>query len=163
MLQLSKTDVVYIGFFGLSIVLVLILFLLGVTKAVIGFFCCPTIGMVGLDILLDLPRMMYRYYEPELFMCEVEYDWDGWPIDPETGERARNISRTLEFFMNVVFFFVYPLKVVFLLVMDVCCPLNEEEEFDLASDNCQRDDLSPWAYQYFKEMPSETDAVTDTN
>lgn len=102
------------------------LLILGLTKSIIGL-CCLPIGMWGLNVLLDLPKPMNRYYERSLHGRPVVYDDEGWPIHPDTKQKVKNISTPVIFCTNVVFFFTYP-TIVFLLVLKrLCCPFYEYE------------------------------------
>lgn len=105
----------------ISIFVMLTLLLLGLAKALIGCCCCPPVGLWGLDVLLDLPRKICQYYECELKCRNVEYDDEGWPVHPDTGERVRNISKATEFCMNIIFFFSYPSVIFCLLMKRSCC------------------------------------------
>lgn len=71
--------------------------------------------MLGLDLLLDLPHPIWRYYEPELRYCEVKYDSQGWPVHPyRSYERVRIINESSELCMNLIFFFAFPGLLVWL-------------------------------------------------
>lgn len=84
-------------------------------------FCRPT-GLFGLKILLGLPRPLKCYYERDLRDCEVVYDCKGWPVHPVTGRRTvRPISCIVEFFINIVFFFIYPPMMFYVLLKEILC------------------------------------------
>lgn len=44
--------------------------------------------MWSLGALVDLPRPLDSYQEPELADIPVVYDQTGWPIHPHTGKRS---------------------------------------------------------------------------
>lgn len=76
------------------LIILSILILLGITKAILGWFGFLKIGMFGLDKLIDLPRPLDFYQEPELMYKAVEYDIAGWPIHPDTKDRTvRTITK----------------------------------------------------------------------
>lgn len=76
-----------------AIGILLVLLCLGILKGVLGLFCSSKIGMLGMNVLVDLPRPMTHYHEGELSGMDVIYDIGGWPIHPQTGERIRPLSR----------------------------------------------------------------------
>lgn len=108
--------------------MLLTLLIMGLTKALIGCCCCPLIGIWGLDVLLDLPKKMKSYYELDIKSREVEYSEDGWPIHPDTKKKVRNISKSTEFCINMMFFFTYPLAIFFLVLRRLCCPYYTYEQ-----------------------------------
>ena len=66
----------------------------GVVKGIAGLCCCPAVGLWGLDKLLEQPRRIPHYYEPELVAKTVIYDCGGYPVHPDTRLRTvRTISR----------------------------------------------------------------------
>ncbi|KAF7267287.1 hypothetical protein GWI33_019476 [Rhynchophorus ferrugineus] len=90
----------------------LTLWYMGLIKAFLG--CCVlSIGLWGLDKILDLPKKLKRYYEPELQHQKVVYDADGWPVHPQSGKKVHDIAPATQFAINMAFFFVFP--VVFLI------------------------------------------------
>lgn len=116
-------DILNLIFFVILFVIFL-LFVLGLTKALLGL-CCVRIGMWGLNILLDLPKPMNRYYDKDIMDRPVRYDASGWPIHPDTGERTRNIPASTEFCINVMFFFTYPTVIFILLLKRICHPFHK--------------------------------------
>lgn len=134
----TLADEIISGAFYFSLFLLMTLLILGLSKAVIGCCCCTMIGLWGLDLLLGLPRRMRSYYEPELHHREVVYDESGWPIHPDTKKRVRNISRITEFCMNLVFFYIYPLTIFFILLKRICCPYYVYEQDDGESSTCYK-------------------------
>ncbi|XP_017785285.1 PREDICTED: uncharacterized protein LOC108568606 isoform X1 [Nicrophorus vespilloides] len=101
--------------------LVLMLLMLGIMKGLLGLYCCPPIGMCGLGALIDLPRPLPYYQEPELIDYPVNYDIIGWPVHPQTGKRTvRAISLRTEFCLNVIFFLTYPVIMV-ISILSLCC------------------------------------------
>ncbi|KAF5269843.1 hypothetical protein FQR65_LT05889 [Abscondita terminalis] len=93
----------------LFVYILLVLLLLGLIKGILGaFFNLRKIGMFGLDVILDLPQPIPRYYENDLYRLEVIYDCEGWPIHPRTGARVRSIKQSTELCTNVLFFFIFP-------------------------------------------------------
>ncbi|KAI4458906.1 protein hapless 2 [Holotrichia oblita] len=117
-----SNDVLHLLMF-IGIFVVLLLFSLGLTKALIGL-CCNRTGMWGLDVLLDLPRNINRYYDRDLQDRPVQYNQEGWPIHPDTGEKIRNIPATTEFCINITFFFTYPTIMFLLLLRRICWPFH---------------------------------------
>lgn len=135
-------DEIISGTFYFVLFLLLTLLILGLTKAIMGRCCSTIIGIWGLDLLLGLPRKMRRYYETELCCKEVVYDEDGWPIHPHTKKRVRNVSKITEFCTNVVFFYVYPLTILFILLKRICCPFyvyeQDNQKSGVCHDKCSR-------------------------
>ncbi|KAK9737387.1 Male gamete fusion factor [Popillia japonica] len=117
------SDVCHLLMF-IGIFVVFLLFILGLTKALIGL-CYNKIGMWGLDILLDLPRNINRYYDRDLQDRPVQYNSEGWPIHPDTGEKIRNIPAITEFCINITFFFTYPTIMFILLLKRLCFPFHK--------------------------------------
>lgn len=117
---------IYRLIFFIFLFIVMTFLLLGLTKALLGL-CCLPIGSWGLNVLLDLPKPMNKYYDRNLAGRPVEYDDEGWPIHPDTRRRVRNIPLVAEFCTNVMFFFSYP-TIIFLLVFKrLCCPFYAYE------------------------------------
>lgn len=86
-------------------------------KGLLGLVCCRKIGMFGLNVLLDLPHPILRYYESSLTHCEVIYDEKGWPVHPHNRcKRTRVISKTTELCVNAVFFFAFPCIVIWIAI-----------------------------------------------
>ncbi|XP_056636603.1 hapless 2 [Diorhabda sublineata] len=85
--------------------------LMGLVKALAGL-CVVSVGVWGLDVILDLPRRIDRYYERDISHRRVRYNVHGWPVHPDTGVRVRNIPLHAEFCINVLFFIVYPFCVL---------------------------------------------------
>lgn len=140
-------DMITMLFYVLIFVL-LTLFLLGLSKAVIGLCCCAPVGVWGLNILLDLPKKLPCYYEPGLRDWQVIYDDQGWPVRPDTHMRARNISKSTEFCTNVVFFFTFPVVVLLAVCKKVCCAADTRAEDNacLCNESCpykEKGDICP--------------------
>lgn len=127
---------------------VFLLFVLGLTKALLGL-CCTTIGIWGLDILLNLPKPMGRYYDKDLMNRPVQYDADGWPIHPDTGEKMRNIPATTEFCINVLFFFTYPTIMFIILLTRICHPFHKYPRRPHSND-----EMRSWIKEHSCEMRS---------
>ncbi|XP_018562833.1 hapless 2 [Anoplophora glabripennis] len=130
----------------LSIILYILIFLfltlliMGLAKAIAGCFMVA-VGLWGLDQILDLPKRMNQYYESDLKHRKIVYDENGWPIHPDTRERVRNISLPAEFSLNTVFFFIYPLYLLWMAFQRLCVspqPKNYSE-YDLCT--CKSDTL----------------------
>ncbi|XP_018331671.1 hapless 2 isoform X2 [Agrilus planipennis] len=107
--------------FYLSAFLMLTMLILGISKALIGSFCSTEIGIWGFDALME-PKQICCYYERTLKGRTVVYDEDGWPVHPETGRKVRNVPAPSEFCINVLFFFLYPSAIIFLLLKRLCWP-----------------------------------------
>ncbi|KAJ8931182.1 hypothetical protein NQ314_015957 [Rhamnusium bicolor] len=99
--------------------LCLTLIIMGLTKALVGC-CVVSVGLWGLDLILDLPKKMNSYYESSIRHRQVIYDENGWPIHPDSKERVRNISLPAEFCINVVFFYIYPFAVLWTIIKKLC-------------------------------------------
>lgn len=99
--------------------LFIVFFLFGLLKAVFGLIFIP-IGLYGLDVILDLPKPIKHYYEHDLEYRTVIYDENGWPIHPDTRKPVHNTKLITEFFLNLLFFFIYPLALIFFIVRKVC-------------------------------------------
>ncbi|KAF5270226.1 hypothetical protein FQA39_LY08440 [Lamprigera yunnana] len=93
----------------LIICVVLVLLMLGFMKGILGIMGCHSIGMFGLDTILDLPIPIRRYYESEIANHPIVYDCEGWPVHPHTYKRVRCINSSTELCLNIVFFFFYPI------------------------------------------------------
>ncbi|XP_019881309.1 uncharacterized protein LOC109609134 [Aethina tumida] len=106
------------------------LFLLGFIKGVLGLFVSKKIGSAGLHLLIDLPRNLHEYQEYELKHRCIIYDVAGWPVHPDTRERSvRAMTKNMEFCLNLVFFFLYPMsKIVHLC--SLCCCIETVHEHD---------------------------------
>lgn len=69
-------------------------FVLGLIKALLGYFVSKKVGEFGMGLLVDLPKPLDQYQEKELRQHPVEYDVGGWPIHPVTKKRTvRVLSR----------------------------------------------------------------------
>lgn len=51
-------------------------------------------------------------------------------MHPDTLERTRPMCRVLEFCLNLVFFFLYPPMVLYVILKDLCCPSAEEDHLN---------------------------------
>lgn len=87
MFQQNTKNYLFKGILGLLIILGFLI-LLGLMKALLGWFGFVSIGICGLDKLIDLPRPLDYYQEPDLIDKPVQYDIAGWPIHPDTKERT---------------------------------------------------------------------------
>lgn len=106
--------------------LIITLLVMGFCKAFIGCFSVP-IGRWGLNMYLDLPKKLKKYYESDIADRDVVYDDDGWPIHPDTGEKVRNVFVAAEFCINVVFFLLYPFAFVWMSLKRIFCqPVSSE-------------------------------------
>ncbi|KAJ8733949.1 hypothetical protein PYW07_014500 [Mythimna separata] len=130
-------DVVYLNIFVIVTGVILALLALGLIKALLGLIC-PRIGSWGLDQIIQLPRKIDKYHEPQFRCRKVEYDCAGWPVHPDTGARTcRMYSRSMEFALNVIFFVTVPCIIAYDAVKkayrrfrkpktDECSPLAKE-------------------------------------
>ncbi|CAG9860558.1 unnamed protein product [Phyllotreta striolata] len=108
----------------------LTLLVMGLVKGVAGI-CVVPIGLWGLEVVLDLPKKIDRYYERDINRLAVVYDANGWPVHPETGDRVRNIPAHAEFCVNLIFFIVYPFCIVWHLVKKTCTGKVERKDIDV--------------------------------
>ncbi|XP_071051145.1 uncharacterized protein [Onthophagus taurus] len=121
---------------GMSILIsccavILVLIFMGLLKGILGLMFFPKLGMCGMNLLVDLPRPMKKYQEPELAGQPVIYDVAGWPIHPQTGKRSvRPLSKNTEFCMNVIFFLTYPFIIIVTMCSVVCFKNYDEEGTD---------------------------------
>lgn len=99
--------------------LCLLLLIMGLVKGLLGIFVNINIGLWGMDIILDLPKPISRYYESSLRQRKVVYNIYGWPIHPDTKERVRNTSVSTEFCLNVVFFIIFPFSVCCIVIKKI--------------------------------------------
>ncbi|XP_076392265.1 uncharacterized protein LOC105663039 isoform X2 [Megachile rotundata] len=91
--------------------LLLLLLALGILKWAIGM-CVPAVSRWGLDALLESDKME-EYYEKDLKSRSVVFNEFGQPVHPDTRRKSVRIcKRKVEFFLNLIFFFIHPL---------VCC------------------------------------------
>lgn len=118
--------------------LIITLLVMGCLKGLLGCFSVP-VGLWGLDIFLDLPKKIRRYYESEIDNRKVVYDRQGWPIHPDTGRRVRNIFLPAEFCVNVIFFVIYPFALIWLTFRRTCFPTRPTESStdSFSSCNCK--------------------------
>ncbi|KAI4467072.1 protein hapless 2 [Holotrichia oblita] len=117
---------IYRLIFFIFLFIVFTFLLLGLTKALLGL-CSLPIGTWGLNVLLDLPKPMNKYYDGKLAGRFVVYDEEGWPIHPDTGRRVRNIPLVAEFCTNIMFFFSYPTIIFLMVIKRLCCPFYSYE------------------------------------
>ncbi|KOX71068.1 Protein HAPLESS 2-A [Melipona quadrifasciata] len=88
--------------------LLLLFLLLGFLKWMIGI-CVPVVSRWGLDDLLETHKMT-EYLERDLKSRNVVFNRYGQPVHPDTGRKSVRICcRVAEFFLNLTFFFVYPI------------------------------------------------------
>ncbi|XP_050352510.1 uncharacterized protein LOC126774897 [Nymphalis io] len=88
------------------------------------------VGLWGLDLLLQTPRKLDRYYENYLKCRTVVYDNEGWPIHPDTKQRSvRLISKPMEFILNLIFFITLPCLLICDALKKVvsCCNAAEQK------------------------------------
>lgn len=122
MVQVSYFEQAFFGLCFFSILLTITLLLMGLTKAVIGLCCFVPVGIWGLEMLIGI-RPLKEYYEDELADRDIVYDEDGWPVHPDTHQRTvRIIGSKLEFSLNLIFFFTYPIMLMVVLCGKMCCP-----------------------------------------
>ncbi|XP_050296866.1 hapless 2 [Anthonomus grandis grandis] len=121
----------------------LTLFYMGMLKAMIGC-CLLPIGLWGLDKILDLPKKLNKYYERDLKEQEVVYDADGWPVHPETGKKVNVIAPPTQFTVNVVFFFLFPLAILWNLCKKLLAPKYSSSDMfaNLEECKCRVSDIS---------------------
>ncbi|XP_039303893.1 uncharacterized protein LOC120357481 [Solenopsis invicta] len=82
----------------------------GFLKWLIGLYI-PMVGRWGLDSLLETSGMS-EYYEQELKYKYVVTDEHGAPVHPDTRKRTVRIcSRRAEFFLNAMFFLIFPFAI----------------------------------------------------
>ncbi|KAL6447065.1 hypothetical protein ACFW04_001430 [Cataglyphis niger] len=92
------------------VLLILLLLLMGFLKWFMGLYI-PAIGRWGLDSLLET-SIMSEYFERELKYKRVVRDEHGAPVHPDTRKRTVRIcSRKAEFFLNAMFFLIFPFAV----------------------------------------------------
>lgn len=106
--------------------LIITLLVMGFLKGIIGCFSVP-VGLWGLDMVLDLPRRLRRYYEPEIFHRKVVYNKAGWPIHPDSKRRVRNIFLPAEFCVNTMFFIIYPFALMWMSLRRICFSSHHNE------------------------------------
>ncbi|XP_066259434.1 uncharacterized protein [Euwallacea similis] len=107
------------------------LMLLGCIKGLLGVFVSKKVGKYGMPMLIDLPKPLDKYQEPELADRTVCYDVVGWPVHPDTGERTVQILPIkTEFCLNLIFFLAYPLAIMVKLCAICCCIGNYKGEED---------------------------------
>lgn len=53
---------------------------------------------------------------------KVVYDDEGWPIHPETGKKVHNVAPPTQFAINMVFFFLFPLALVWNTIKNLLGP-----------------------------------------
>ncbi|XP_075721652.1 hapless 2 isoform X1 [Rhipicephalus microplus] len=80
----------------------------GFLKGCLGVIGCGRVGQYGLHSCVYGRGHLKQYYEPELSKYTVQHDNEGYPIHPKTKLRTRVISYCTEFFLNVAFFFIWP-------------------------------------------------------
>ncbi|XP_029174383.1 hapless 2 [Nylanderia fulva] len=106
--QIISDVILNVIFFIVS--LILLLLLIGLLKGFIGLYI-PAMGRWGLDSLLET-RVMSEYFERELKYKRVIRDEYGAPVHPDTRKRTVRIcSRKVEFFLNTMFFLIFPFAV----------------------------------------------------
>ncbi|KZC06198.1 hypothetical protein WN55_10107, partial [Dufourea novaeangliae] len=89
------------------IAVLLLLLLMGFVKWLIGL-CVPTVSRWGLDTMIEADKMK-KYFEKDLRSRPVVLDQFGTPVHPDTCRKTVRIcNRKLEFFLNLIFFFIYP-------------------------------------------------------
>ncbi|KAJ8734864.1 hypothetical protein PYW08_014114 [Mythimna loreyi] len=134
-------DVVYINIFVIVTGVILALLALGFIKAVVGLLF-PRISSWGLDQMIQVPRKLDAYLEPQLKCRKVEYDNAGWPIHPDTRRRTvRMYSRSMEFALNVIFFVTVPCMIVYDAVKHLCIRFQKrktDESSPLAKNNIKK-------------------------
>lgn len=130
----------------ISLILYVLIFLcftllvMGLIKAIIGCFVVA-VGLWGLDVIMDLPKKLTTYYESDIKHRKVIYDENNWPVHPDTKERVKNISLPAEFSINIVFFFIYPFALLWVLTKRLCFTsyTRNYSEYDICS--CKSDNL----------------------
>ncbi|KAL6255944.1 hypothetical protein P5V15_013181 [Pogonomyrmex californicus] len=120
----------------------LLLIFMGFLKWLIGLYI-PLVGRWGLDSLLETDRMS-EYFERELKYKYVITDEHGAPVHPDTRKRTVRIcSRKVEFFLNVMFFLIFPFAICCLRLKKPfrqparrrCC--SDESKISLTSDKSE--------------------------
>ncbi|KAL1489373.1 hypothetical protein ABEB36_014282 [Hypothenemus hampei] len=114
----------------------LTLWYMGLMKALIGC-CILPIGLWGLEKILDIPKKLNRYFEPELKDEPVVYDQHGWPIHPVSGKRVYNIPPPTQFIINMVFFFIFPFAILWNLCKKTLEPRFRPDESLKELDICK--------------------------
>ncbi|XP_071644479.1 uncharacterized protein [Temnothorax longispinosus] len=100
--------IVDVLFFVISSILLLLF--MGFLKWLIGLYI-PVVGRWGLDSLLETGGMS-EYFERELKYKCVVTDEHGAPVHPDTRKRTVRIcSRKAEFFLNTMFFLIFPFAI----------------------------------------------------
>lgn len=137
MIQKDNLDRVLFDGYYIVILLTLILLMVGLGKALIGI-CYIPVGIWGLDILIGLQPLL-QYYDERLKCRIVVYDCEGWPVHPDTYDRTVRITpRSVEFFLNIIFFFTYPIMFILVFSIKMCCPYypNQKNNADKNKTNC---------------------------
>lgn len=98
--------------------ILLILLILGLAKAIIGFICCSEVGAWGIDMIRSKPKPMTEYLEEKFKSRVVKYNTRGYPVHPDTRKRTiRTFSHTGQFLLNLIFFIIYPF-------IGLCCHIR---------------------------------------
>ncbi|GLV39649.1 hypothetical protein CBL_08284 [Carabus blaptoides fortunei] len=159
MIQAGSLQNVLFGCFFFMMLIVVIFLLLGITKALIGLLCSVPVGIWGLDILVST-RMLRKYLEPDLEERSMVFDEENWPVHPDTLQRTvRIVDVRVEFCLNVIFFFTYPLMMMCILCRKLCCDcylvpddMDSDYKFDAVS-----------TVLYAKYDSGESKTITDTD
>ncbi|XP_018345322.1 PREDICTED: uncharacterized protein LOC108750405 [Trachymyrmex septentrionalis] len=139
-----KIFVVTVDILFFIVLSILLLLFMGFLKWSIGLYI-PVVGRWGLDSLLETSGMS-EYFERELkYKCMV-MDEHGAPVHPDTRKRTVRIcSRKAEFFLNAMFFFIFPfaiccirLKKPFRRPAHRHCCSDGSKEISLMSDRSER-------------------------
>lgn len=117
-------------FLYIFVTVCLTLLVMGLLKGLIGL-CVVPIGLWGLDVVLDLPKKINKYYEIDITHKSVIYDSNGWPIHPDTRDKVRNIPVPAEFCINLVFFVIYPFCIIWYLLKKMCSDNVDRSEIDV--------------------------------
>ncbi|GFU31313.1 hypothetical protein NPIL_463671, partial [Nephila pilipes] len=127
--------------------ILLFLFLLGFTKALLGVMGYKFISYYGLKSRIYGKRRIKHYFEPELKGMDVIYNNEGHPINPDTKERVRVFSEEIIFALNTVFFCLWP----YLKIAGYCTKWKKEHG--------RYDDISSSEDDYF--LPGTTGSDTE--
>lgn len=139
-IQLSEFEQVLVTLFRLSMFLTFALLAIGLLKAVLGLMCCcNAVGVWGLDVILDVSKSQLLLHrdrdQDENVKCKRQrrqrkiYDTS---TSSSSRRRKRHhqryITRNVQFSLNIVFFFIYPLAVFNLLFWRLCVESSSTNE-----------------------------------
>ncbi|KAK6638568.1 hypothetical protein RUM43_006835 [Polyplax serrata] len=99
-----------------------VLLFMGVVKGIVGIFW-RKLGITGTRIIVG-SRKLTKYYEAELKCCCVLFDECGFPVHPTTCDPVQIVPLWVEVILNFFFFFLYPLRGIWFMLMSLpCCTI----------------------------------------